>query len=63
LPNGDIAMRPATDAIDPTEHDVVREVNLTNRQGVDYAFDAGHPDLVATGVRDMRRGDRLWARR
>ena len=56
-------MRPATDAIDPTEHDVVREVNLTNRQGVDYAFDAGHPDLVATGVRDMRRGDRLWARR
>jgi len=48
----------ATDAIDPTDHDVVREVRaLTDRQGVDYAFDAaGHPDLVAAGVRATAPG-------
>jgi Zn-dependent alcohol dehydrogenase len=47
-----------TDAIDPTEHDVVREVRaLTDRAGVDYAFDAaGSPELVAVGVRATAPG-------
>lgn len=48
----------ATDAIDPRNQDVVRTVReLTGRVGVDYAFDAaGHPDLVATGVRATAPG-------
>lgn len=48
----------ATDALDPTDADVVASCHeLTRGIGVDYAFDAaGHPDLLGVGLAATRRG-------